>query len=211
MDSALHALAVELTEHVFQAAFDAYDSERAPSVVSFDDEPPEDMWEGLTINGDKLTLCVHGVPKNDAYLSPTNGLGIKRGPTTRPESVLVIDVTISDYIKPPINITLNVIVDLVLHRRLGIYHEALVQPIAKMSKQGVVGPYTHVGLNEVVNWSDEIAVDSPPMFTVYMASPKLVYYRVLMAANTFDNFMLNVCEFMGCRVTESNVARAIGL
>jgi hypothetical protein len=112
-------------------------------------------------------------------------------------AVLVIDVTISEYIKPPINMTLNVIVDLVLHRRLGIYHEALVQPIAKMSKQGVVGPYTHVGLNEVVNWSGEVAVDSPPMFTVDMAPPKLVYYRVLMAATMFDNFVLNVCEFMG--------------
>ena len=114
----------------------------------------------------------------------TNGIGIKRGPTTRPESVLVIEVTISDYIKPPINMTLNVVVDLILHWRLGLFHEALARPIAKMCTQGVAGPYTHVSLDEVVYWSGALVVDSPPTFTVYMASEKLVYHRVKVSRPT---------------------------
>ena len=123
----------------------------------------------------------------------------------------MIEVTISDYIKPPINMTLNVVVDLILHWRLNLFHEALARPIAKMCTQGVAGPYTHVSLDEVVYWSGALVVDSPPTFTVYMASEKLVYHRVSVAANKFDNFMLNASEFMGHRVTESNVARSIGL
>eukprot|EP00966_Prymnesium_polylepis_P231430 5354832-Prymnesium_polylepis.1 len=61
-----------------------------------------------------------------------------------------------------------------------------------MSSQGVVGPYTHVGLDKVVYWSGMLAVDSPPKFTVNIASEKLVYHRVSVAANKFDNFNLNV-------------------
>eukprot|EP00966_Prymnesium_polylepis_P148931 3440842-Prymnesium_polylepis.1 len=77
-----------------------------------------------------------------------------------------------------------------------------------MCTQGVTDPYTHVGLDEVVYWSGTLAVDSPPTFNVYMASEKLVYHRVSVAANRFDNLILNASEFMGSRVTESNVARA---
>ena len=88
--------------------------------------------------------------------------------------------------------------DLILHWRLGLSlpRGTVAQPIAKMCTQGVAGPYTHVGL-EVVYWSGALAVDSPPTFTVYMASEKLVYHRVSVAANKFDNFILNASEFMG--------------
>eukprot|EP00966_Prymnesium_polylepis_P162589 3757808-Prymnesium_polylepis.1 len=43
--------------------------------------------------------------------------------------------------------TLNVVVDLILHWGLGLFHEALARPITKMCTQGVAGPYTHVSLN----------------------------------------------------------------